>query len=110
VQDTLNIDLGTAEVRGAVEIDAKPQDMDTTVTASSPGVPVALFLVERQDEDAVMTDLLKNEETSPKILAKTDQGESVTLKHTLPANKDYTVLIRGGPKPTKVKITVSGSY
>jgi hypothetical protein len=91
-----------------MEIPGQPKDMQVTITATSPGAPVTLYLVASDQANQVMNDL-EHKVDSPKILAKSGPGENVTLEGTAPANKDCTV-IGFSDKKGEVKAKIVGRY
>jgi hypothetical protein len=106
---TVSLAPGHAEAVFALPIPTS--DEKITVTATSPGAPVALFLV---PTDSVNTALdvwqLKKKIDDEKIVrAKTEIGESVTLEATLHANDDLNLIVACGDKEAKeIKIVVIG--
>jgi hypothetical protein len=93
---------------GLMEVPSQPRDMQVTVTATSPGAPVTLYLVATEYANEVMSDL-EHKVDSPKILAKSGAGETVTLEGTAPANKDCTVVALSDKK-AEVKAKIVGRY
>jgi hypothetical protein len=108
VEDEKSVMLGANIAAGVMEIQSQPKDMQVTVTATSSDGPVTLYLVPLADADEVMNDL-DHKEDSPKVMAKSNTGETATLEGTAPANKDYTV-IGYSDKKTQIKAKVVGRY
>jgi hypothetical protein len=108
VEDEKSVMLNANIAKGVMEIPGQPKDMQVTITATSPGAPVTLYLVASDQANQVMNDL-EHKVDSPKILAKSGPGENVTLEGTAPANKDCTV-IGFSDKKGEVKAKIVGRY
>jgi hypothetical protein len=108
VEDEKSVNLEANIAAGVMEIPSQPRDMQVTVTATSPGSPITLYLVPKADADQVMSDL-DHKQDSPKILAKSNTGETVTLEGTTPANTDCAV-VGFSDKNAPVKATIVGRY
>jgi len=108
VEDEKSVMLDANNAKGVMEIPSQPKDMQVTVTATSSDAPVTLYLVALTDSNEVMNDL-ERKETSPKIIAKSNTGEAVTLEGTAPANKDCAV-VGISDKKTQVKAKIIGRY
>jgi hypothetical protein len=108
VEDEKSVMLNANNSAGVMEIQSQPKDMQITVTATSTDGPVTLYLVPLADADEVMNDL-DHKQDSPKVIAKSNTGETATLEGTAPANKDYSV-IGYSDKKTQVKAKVVGRY
>ncbi len=108
VEDEKSVVLDANVAKGVMEIPSQPKDMQVTITATSPGAPVTLYLVAASDANQVMNDL-EHKVDSPKVLAKSGPAENVTLEGTAPANKDCTVVALSGKKG-EVKAKIVGRY
>ena len=108
VEDEKSVMLGANMPTGLMEIPGQPKDMQVTVTATSSGAPVTLYLVLKADADKLMGQLERNED-STLVLAKSSPGENVTLEGTAPANKDC-MLIGVSDKKAEVKTKIVGRY
>ncbi len=91
-----------------MEIPGQPKDMKVTVTATSPGAPVTLYLVLTADANQMMN-ALEHGDNPSQVIAKSTAGETVTLEATQPAGKDCTV-VGLSDKQTQVKAKVVGRY
>ena len=110
VEDEKTISLNPKDVQPVMVVPAQPKDMPITVTAATtPAVPVTLYLAATADADNVMNDLTAGRDSS-KVIAKSSPGESPTLTATAPANKDCTVIAVSGGAKTEVKAHIVGKY
>ena len=108
VEDEKSVMLEANIPKGVMEIPVQSRDMQVTVTATSPGAPVTLYLVPTADANEVMNDL-EHKEVYQKILAKSGPAETVTLEGTAPANKECTVFAVSD-KNGEVKAKIVGRY
>jgi hypothetical protein len=108
VEDEKSVMLDANIAKGVMALPVQSKDMQVTVTATSPGAPVTLYLVATDDVNEVMSDL-EHKVDSPKILAKSGAGETVTLEGTAPANKECTVVALSDKK-AEVKAKIVGRY
>ncbi len=69
---------------------------------------MTLYLVTSKNSNEVMNNL-DHKENSPKIIAKSNTGETVTLEGTAPANTDCTVVGVSDNK-AQVKAKIVGRY
>lgn len=108
VEDEKSVMLEANVAAGVMEIPSQPKDMQVTVTATSPGAPVTLYLVLKTDADEVMGEL-EHQQDSSAVIAKSNTSETVTLEGTAPANKDCTV-VGFSDKKAQVKANIVGRY
>ncbi|HBI45672.1 MAG TPA: hypothetical protein DDY78_22890 [Planctomycetales bacterium] len=108
LEDEKSVMLDANIAKGVMAIPVQTKDMQVTVTATSPGAPVTLYLVATEYANEVMSDLDRKID-SPKVLAKSGAGETVTLEGTAPANKECTVVALSDKK-AEVKAKIVGRY
>jgi hypothetical protein len=86
-------------------VDAPAWDEKVTVTVSSPGVPVGVYMVPgKVAEDAI--DSAKPPATS---LAFQEKAEQATIEATVPAKTAFAVVLHNaGANPAQVKMTIKG--
>jgi hypothetical protein len=92
----------------AITIDPPRGDQKVSVTASSPGVPVSVYLVLEKDRQAAIG-ALENYKTPANVLASKEKVEQATLEATVPAKNGYAILLTAsGGKKADVKLKVTG--
>ena len=107
LDETLTVSVSPGETK-PTQIDPPIADQQVTVTASSPGVPVSVYLVLEKDRKSV-EDALFNSKRPEKALDGKDKVEQATLQGTVPAKNEFAVVIwNPGLKTAAVKLTISG--
>jgi len=104
-------DLGPLEVK-ELEFDAPAYAQRLTVTVTPTSSGVSAYLMKAADKDAVDRALQGDKEPAASLLlaSRVSKGaaETYSFEATVPAKTAYTLLIKPGPKPTQVKVTVVG--
>jgi hypothetical protein len=102
--------LGVGEVR-RIAIDGPRSDQQVRVTISSPGQPVAAYIVLDEHADAVRNKLLAHQRPDPEQYLSGREGieEPVVIEAKVPQKKAYAVLIGGALKSADVKVKITGS-
>jgi hypothetical protein len=104
---TLTVSVSPGEVKSQI-VDAPATDQQVTVTASSPGVPVSVYLVLGKDQKAAEDGLLNSKPVANALDGK-EKTEQVTLQGKVPAKNEFAVVLwNPGLKPAAVKLTISG--
>jgi hypothetical protein len=105
------LSLNAKDAKAVFALPIPTGDEKITVTAASPGAPVAVYLVATTDVNTEidMLQLRGKIDNEKLVLGKTDKGENVALEATLHANDDVNLVVHCGDKDAKeVKITVIG--
>src|SRR5262245_9094306 len=77
-----------------VEVDAPTREQKVGVEFSSPGVPVDVWVVLATNKAAVKGKLMaRTRPDDSEVLGGKEQAESGTVEATVPAGKDYVVLV-----------------
>jgi hypothetical protein len=92
-----------------VDVDAPTREQKVAVEFSSPGVPVDVWVVVTEKKPAVKNNLMgRMRPNDADVLGGKEQAESGTVEATVPAGKDYTVLVGRASKKTEVRLKVMG--
>jgi hypothetical protein len=92
-----------------VDVDAPTREQKVAVEFSSPGVPVDVWVVLTEKKPAVKNKLMgRMRPDDADVLGGKEQSESGTVEATVPAGKEYTVLVGRASKKTEVKLKVMG--
>jgi hypothetical protein len=103
------VTLTVADPVHEVEVDAPTREQKVTVEFESPGVPVDVWVVLAGKRAAVRNKLLSHMRPNDSdVLAGKEQAEGGTVEATVPAGKDYVVLVGKAKKKTEVKLKVMG--
>jgi hypothetical protein len=94
----------------AILFDAPRSDQKVSVTMSSPGAPVEVYLLLEKDREAAVQSLEQGKRPAKEqILASKDKAEEATLEATVPAKSGYAVLLNSkAGKTAEVKVKVAG--
>ena len=85
---------------------APRSDKNVVVTVNSPETAIDVYLCLEQDHEVVQGEVERNEKPKRALDGQTNVKEA-TLKGTVPAGKEYAVVLysRGHPKDVKVKVS-----
>jgi hypothetical protein len=101
---TVNLPLGSLS---AIEYSAPRYEQKVTVTASSPGAPVTVYLVRKEESEAAQR-LVDGGKAPTTPLAGKEEAEEITLEATVPPKTAYVVILRADKKNAEVKLKVIG--
>jgi hypothetical protein len=100
------VPLGAGEIQ-ALRIDAPRREQKVSVTVTSAGSPVDVYVILEKDKAAAEEALLDRKKPAAS-LAGTMKVQEATLQATIPANTAFVVLLGGANKPSQVKVKVTG--
>jgi hypothetical protein len=99
---TVSLDAGALK---SFPVDAPRRDEKVTVTFSSPGVPVSVYLVDAKAAEQAI-DTIRPPANALASAVSTEQG---TIEGTVPAKTEFAVVLHNpGTKATQVKMTIKG--
>jgi hypothetical protein len=103
---TVTLTVGTVH---EVVVDAPTREQKVVVEFNSPGVPVDVWVLTTANKDAVRTKLMgRTRPNDSDVLGGKEQAESGTVEATVPAGKEYAVLLGRAKQKTEVKLKVTG--
>jgi hypothetical protein len=100
------VDLREAEVQ-SLTVDAPKKEQKVTITVSSAGSPIDVYVVLDKDKEAGKQALLDYKKPTGSLAGKT-KTQDATLEATIPAKTEFAVLLGGANKSTRVTVKVSG--
>ena len=104
LEKTLTLTVGAVEVPAIVTAPRGEQKIRVGVTSAE---PINVDVVLEADRAALTETLLSGKRPATgKTLASKEQVKSDTVTATVPAGKDYAVVLSGAAKSTEVKVTV----
>jgi hypothetical protein len=103
------VPLAGASAVHEVEVEAPGRDQKVVVEFESPGVPVDVWVLLTTNKAAVKSRLMaRTRPNDSEVLGGKEQAESGTVEATVPAGKDYMILIGRAKQKTDVKLKVTG--
>jgi hypothetical protein len=104
MEKTINLSPGDVEVPAIVDAPRSEQKIRVSVTSAE---PVNVDVVLELNRPAVMEALQSSKRpTADKVLASKEQVKADTVSVTIPAGKEFAVVLSGATKKTEVKVTV----
>ena len=108
-EQTFSLDMG--EVK-SLQFDPPRYNQQVTVTVTPTGGPVSAYLVKTSEWEQVAAQLDSGKAPPADAVFASweskDQHEEYTLKGTVPAKTEFTLLLRAGRKKAEVKVKVVG--
>ena len=105
----VNVDKTLSVTSGAVEvvIVGAPRGLQKVKVSIASADPINVDVVVEENRDAVMETLLSGKRpAADKVLASKEKVKSDALSATIPAGKEYAILVSGATKTTEVKVGV----
>ena len=103
-ETTVQLEAGDVQL---LSIDPPKQEQKVTVTVSSSGSPISVYVVSGKDKEAAKQALLDLKKPAG-ALASNAKTQEATLEATVPANTGFGVLLGGASKSSQVKVKVTG--
>lgn len=104
LEKTVSLTVGAVEVPAIVDAPRGEQKVRATIAAAD---PVDVHIVLEANRAAVMEALTSAKKVpADKVLASKEKVKSDTLAATIPAGKEYAVVLSGATKTTEVKLTL----
>jgi hypothetical protein len=100
------VQLGAGEVQ-LILIDAPKREQRVSLTVSSGGSPVDVYVVAEKDKEAAKEAVLDGKKPSASLAGKV-KVQDATLEATIPANTAFAILLGGASKSSTVKVKVTG--
>jgi hypothetical protein len=88
-------------------IDPPKREQKVTVTVTSSGSPISVYVILGKDKEAAKQALLDSKKPTG-ALASNVKTQEATLEATIPANTGFGVLLGGASKSSQVKVKVTG--
>ena len=109
LDDERTVQLAPTQVH-TIQFDAPRSDQKVTVTMSSPGALVEVYVVLEQNREAAVQSLDQGKRPAKEqILASSEKTEEATLEATVPARSAFAVLLNSkAGKTAQVKVKVTG--
>ena len=102
---TINLSAGGIQV---IEYSEPRYEQKLTIhVGSSPGAPVTVYLVRKDDSEAAQNQMDRNKAPAAPLGGK-EMAEDIDLEAMVPAKTAYTLLIRADKKSTEVRVKVTG--
>ena len=96
----------------AITIDAPRGEQKVSVSATSTGAPIDVYVALEGDQDAALKlaeDLARGNKPPSSVIASKQKDTEATLDAVIPARKGYSVLlVNGSTKKADVKIKIAG--
>lgn len=100
------VQLSAGEVQ-LLLIDAPRRDQKISVTVTSSGSPIDVYVVLAKDKEAGKEALLNGKKPTESLAGKV-KTQDATLEANIPANTEFAVLLGGASKSSQVKMKVTG--
>ena len=100
------VDLSEGEVQ-SILVEAPKKEQKVSVTASSAGSPIDVYVVLDKDKEAGKQALLDRKKPASSLASKVKTREA-TLEATIPANTGFAILLGGASKSNHVTVKVTG--
>jgi hypothetical protein len=100
------VDLPEGEVQSLM-IDAPKREQKVSVTVSSAGSPIDVYVVLDKDKEAGKQALLDHKKPAGSLASKT-KTQDATLEVAIPANTGFAILLGGASKNSRVTVKVTG--
>ena len=101
---TVSVSLG---VVNSIEYDPPRYEQKLTIDIHSPGSPVTVYLVRKENMEAAQTRMEQNKALEGPLAGK-EKTEEATLEATVPAKTGFVLLIRADKKKAEVHIKTTG--
>jgi hypothetical protein len=100
------LDLGGVH---EVEVSAPSGEQKAVVEFNSPGVPVDVWVTLAENKQPVKNKVqVRMRPNDSEVLGGKEKSESGTFEVTVPAGKEYFVVLGGAKKKTEVKVKITG--
>ena len=106
LNDERTVSVSFADIH-VIEYDSPRYDQKLTIEVRSPGAPVTVYLVLKENSEAGQKRMNQNKAPEAALAGK-DKTEEATLEGTVPAKKGFVLLIRADKKKADVHVKTSG--
>jgi hypothetical protein len=100
------VQLGDGEVQ-SLSIEPPKREQKVSVTVTSSGSPIDVYIVLDKDKEAAKQALLDRKKPAEALASKV-KTQDATLEATIAANTGFAVLLGGANKNAQVKVKVTG--
>jgi hypothetical protein len=100
------VDLDEGQVQ-SIAIDAPKREQKVSVTVTSSGSPIDVYVALDKDKEAGKQALLDRQKPAQSLAHKVKTQEA-NLEATIPANTGFAILLGGANKNSRVSVKVTG--
>jgi hypothetical protein len=101
-----SLQLNAGEVQ-SLAVDAPRREQRVSVTVTSAGGPVDVYVVLEKDKESGKQALLDGKKPAESLASKL-RTQTATLEATIAANTGFAILLGGAGKSSQVRVKVSG--